>query len=55
MPIAFLIQVDSRHDKTPDKTDGRRRMDSKLSKHADAVDKIHQDLISKIAARHNEL
>jgi hypothetical protein len=32
--------VDSRHDKTLEKTDGRKRLDSKLSKHADAVDQV---------------
>lgn len=51
-----LIQVDSRHDvMAPEKSDGRKKLDSKFLKHADAVDKIHQDLVAKIAARHSEL
>jgi len=38
-----------------DKMEGRRIMDKKLSKHTEAVAKLHESLESKIMARHNEL
>ena len=38
-----------------EKTDVRKRMDSKLKKHEDTVDKLHRTLEEKIAARHLEL
>ena len=38
-----------------EKTDGRNRMDSKLKKHKDTVDKLHNSLKNRIAARHSEL
>ena len=38
-----------------EKTDGRKRMDSKLKKHKDTVDKLHNSLKNRIAARHSEL
>jgi len=38
-----------------EKTDGRKRMDSKLKKHKDTVDKLHTSLKNRIAARHSEL
>lgn len=54
---AELKLVDERHDFDWDhgKTDGRKKMDRKLSKHVDTVDKLHAELASKIAARHSEL
>lgn len=48
---SILFQVESRQEKGPD----RKKIDSKLLKHADAVEKMHQDLVSRIAARHSEL
>ena len=54
--------MDSRHKKDLDlelnngmKTDGRKKMDRKLEKTADSIDKMHADLTAKIAARHSEL
>jgi len=38
-----------------DKTEGRRMLDRKLSKHTEAVSKLHESLEGKIMARHNEL
>jgi hypothetical protein len=38
-----------------DKTEGRRLMDRKLSKHTEAVKKMEEDIQSKIMARHAEL
>jgi len=57
---AELRLVDERHGgkyglDDDDKTEGRRMMDRKLSKHTDAVAKMHESLESKIMARHNEL
>ena len=59
---AELNLVDSRHKKDLDlelnngmKTDGRKKMDRKLEKTADSIDKMHADLTAKIAARHSEL
>ena len=61
---AELDMVDKRRDDENDvekdeevweKTDGRKRMDSKLKKHKDTVDKLHNSLKNRIAARHSEL
>ena len=61
---AELDMVDKRRDDENDvekdeeiweKTDGRKRMDSKLKKHKDTVDKLHSSLKNRIAARHSEL
>ena len=38
-----------------EKTDVRKRMDSKLTKHRETVDKLHRSLADRIAARHSEL
>ena len=55
-----LTLVDERHGgrfvaEDDDKTEGRKMMDRKLSKHVEAVSKLHESLESKIMARHNEL
>jgi len=52
---AELDLVDIRHEKKYEKSDGRKRLDSKLQKRADEIEKIHADLVGKIAARHSEL
>ena len=61
---AELDMVDKRRDGEDDlekddgaweKTDGRKRMDTKLKKHKDTVDKLHNSLKNRIASRHSEL
>ena len=53
---AELKLADERHDFDWDeKTDGRKKMDRKLSKHVESVSRLHAELASKIAARHSEL
>ena len=59
---AELKLVDSRHSKDFDtelnnglKTDGRKKIDRKLEKTVDNIDKMHAELTARIAARHSEL
>lgn len=54
--------VDSRHKHFDDtelnngmKTDGRKKMDRKLEKTVDSIDKMHAELAARIASRHSEL
>ena len=64
MLTAELELVDKRRDDDNDlekngenweKTDGRKKMDTKLKKQKDTVDKLHSSLKVRIASRHSEL
>ena len=37
------------------KTDGRKKIDRKLEKTVDSIDKMHAELAARIASRHSEL